>query len=114
MNVGFKVSDKLMISFDAANQKDIFQQLAKLSEIFSISECGACKGKDIRHVVREVPSGKQVFTYYELHCQKCRARLAFGQSTDTETLFPKRKDDDGKYLDNGGWVKYVKPADQAA
>lgn len=114
MNIEYKVSDKLQIGFEAANQKEIFQSLAQLSEVFSISECGACKSKDIRHVVREVPSGKQVFTYYELHCQKCRSKLAFGQSTDTVTLFPKRKDEDGKYFDNNGWVKYVKPADEAA
>jgi hypothetical protein len=113
MLVDYNVSDKLSLHFEAANQKEIFKSLSQLSEVFSISECGACKSKDIRHVVREVPSGKQIFTYFELHCQKCRARLAFGQSTDTVTLFPRRKDDDGKYLDNGGWVKYVKPTDEA-
>lgn len=108
MQIEYKVSDKLQINFEAANQKEVFQNLAQLSEVFSISECGACKSKDIRHVVREVPSGKQVFVYYELHCQKCRSKLAFGQSTDTITLFPKRKSEDGGYLDNGGWVKWQK------
>jgi MinD superfamily P-loop ATPase len=114
MQCDYKVNDKLIIKFDGANQKEVFQNLAQLGEVFSISECGACGSKDIRHAVRTVPSGKQVFTYYELHCQKCRARLSFGQSTDTVTLFPKRKDDEGKYLDNGGWTKYVKPTDESA
>lgn len=113
MQCDYKVNDKLIIKFESANQKEVFQNLAQLGEVFSISECGACGSKDIRHAVRTVPSGKQNFVYYELHCQKCRARLSFGQSTDTVTLFPKKKDESGEYLPNNGWTKYQKKDEES-
>lgn len=114
MNVSFKLSDKMTISFEASGQKEIFQQLAALSEIFSHSVCGACKSPDIRYVVRETSKGNKKFQYHELHCQKCRARLAFGQHSEGGTLFPKKKDESGEFLPNNGWVKFTKEEDAAA
>ncbi len=114
MNVSYRVSDKLTVGFEASLQKDIFQQLASLSEVFGISQCGACKSNDIRYVVREASKGAKKYLYHELHCQKCRARLAFGQHDGEKgTLFPKRKDEGGEYLDNNGWVVYKKETTEA-
>ena len=108
MHVTFKVNEKLDVSFDANLQKDIFQGLATLSEVFGISKCGACNKPDIRYVVREASKGTKKYQYHELHCNNCRARLAFGQHDGEKgTLFPKRKDAEGKYLANNGWVKYT-------
>lgn len=96
-----------------ANQLEVFEQLAVHTEIFGVKECGCCQSGDIKHVVRHVddpdPKKKKTYTYYELHCNQCRAKLAFGCKQDAEHLFPKRKDADDKYLPNNGWVKYVKP-----
>jgi hypothetical protein len=47
--------------------------------------------------------------YYELWCQNpdCRAKLGFGQHKTGDTLFPKRKDKEGNWLSDNGWVVYV-------
>jgi hypothetical protein len=108
MQLTYKLTDKLTVSFEASGQKEILQNLSVLSEIFSHSHCGACRKPDIRYVVRETSKGTKKFQYYELHCQNpaCRARLAFGQHSEGGTLFPKKKDDEGNYLPNNGWVKF--------
>lgn len=111
MLADFKVSPNLVLHIESSNQLDLFKQLGQLKEIFGISECSKCQSNDIRHVVREVddPNKKgKTYDYYELHCQSCRSKLAFGVKQDGETLFPKRKDQDGKWLDNNGWTQYKK------
>lgn len=108
MQFTYKLSDKMTVVFDASGQKDVFNILGSLSEIFSYNQCGACKSPDIRYVVRETSKGNKKFQYHELHCQKCRARLAFGQHSEGGTLFPKKKDEGGEFLPNNGWVKFTK------
>ena len=39
----------------------------------------------------------------------CGAVLGFGQHKKGGTLFPKRKDADGNWLENRGWYKYKPP-----
>lgn len=112
MHAEFQASEKLKITLDATGQTDLFNQLADVSEIFSHNSCGACKSPDIRYVVREVAKGTKKHKYYELHCQKCRSKLSFGQHNEGGTLFPHRKDKEGNYLANNGWVKFVKDADK--
>ena len=36
------------------------------------------------------------------------AALSFGQHKKGDTLFPKRKDEKGNWLENGGWHKWQK------
>lgn len=120
-----RVTDRLSIEVDGTSPEEIFDQLAEVTTVFEDSQCGACKSKDIKYVVRKV--GK--YTYREMHCKdmKCRARLTFGKSEDTQNLYPRRcetyktdqgkdkpkgsavKDENGKtkYLPNNGWTKYV-------
>ena len=95
---------RVQIEVEGSNQKELFKQMAEVQEVFDISACGACKGKDIHNVVRHVEDND----FYEYHCQnpQCRARLAFGQNKKGNTLFPKRRDDQGKPLANGGWSKW--------
>ena len=38
----------------------------------------------------------------------CGATLAFGQHKKGGTLLPKRKDENGNWLENGGWHKWQK------
>lgn len=84
--------------------KDLFKQLSSLQEVFANTTCLACNGGDhTRFVVRTVEDND----FYELHCQVCKARLSFGQHKKNGTLFPKRKDENGKWLEHGGWVKWI-------
>ena len=100
-------SGRLYIKVEGANQKEVFKKLASAQEVFEADDlCGVCGSGDIRFRVREVTKGNKTFDYFELACGKCFARLAFGQSNDTISLFPKRKDENNNYLPNRGWYKY--------
>jgi hypothetical protein len=99
---------RLFIKVDGNTQKEVFEKLAAAIEVFEAADkCGCC-GSTIRPRVRHVAKGNKTFDYYEMACQepRCHARLAFGQSTDTVSLFPKRKNETGEWLPNGGWSKY--------
>ncbi len=102
------------LEVEGGNQKELFENIAAVSEVFGVQECGACHDKNFKFVVRNVDKeekGKtKSYRYYEYHCTnpKCRAKLAFGSHQEGSTLFPKRKDDEGKWLPNNGWTIYVK------
>jgi hypothetical protein len=104
MKVRYTSSDgRLSVEVEGDKQKDVFGQLARFQEVFEHTTCGKCKKGDVRFVVRIVDDND----FYELHCASCRARLAFGQHKGKDgTLFPKRKDSEGKWLPDGGWLKY--------
>lgn len=104
MKIFYKVNDKLTFELEGEGQKEIFKELATIQEIFSEEKCGLCGSGNIRFVVRNVDGND----YYELRCIDCGAVLAFGQHKKGGTLFPKRKDDDGNYMPNRGWHKFVK------
>lgn len=104
MKILYKVNDKLTFELEGEGQKEIFKELATIQEIFSEEKCGLCGSNNIRFVVRNVDGND----YYELRCLDCGAVLAFGQHKKGGTLFPKRKDDDGNYMPNKGWHKFVK------
>ena len=89
--------------------KDVFKQLATAQEVFCADqECGCCKSKNLRFQSRQVDD----FEFYEIACIDCHARMAFGQAKKGGGLFPKRKDEDGNWLDNRGWSVYRKPEDK--
>lgn len=104
MKILYKVNDKLTFELEGEGQKEIFKELATIQEIFSEEKCGLCSSENIRFVVRNVDGND----YYELRCIDCGAVLAFGQHKKGGTLFPKRKDDDGNYMPNKGWHKFIK------
>ncbi len=101
MKVSYR-SGQLLFELEGAGQKEVFERLSEIQEIFGEEKCGACKGESLRYAVRVIDDNK----YFELHCTTCRARLAFGQHKKGGTLFPKRKDDDGNWLPNNGWIKW--------
>jgi hypothetical protein len=107
MKLNYKVSEKLSFELEGAGQKEIFKELSAIQEIFGEEVCGLCKSHNIRYVVRNVDGND----YYELRCSDCGAVLAFGQHKKGGTLFPRRKDDDGKWLPNKGWHKYTPKQD---
>ena len=103
MKVVYKANDKLQFELEGSGQKEIFKELALIQEIFSEEKCGVCGKTSLRFIVRNVDGND----YYELRCNDCGAILAFGQHKKGGTLFPKRKDDEGKYLPNKGWHKWA-------
>lgn len=103
MKVKYRPSAKIEFECEASDVKEVITQLSSLSEVFEESECGACKSKNVRFLKRT----NKGFDYYEMQCNHCHARLAFGQhKSEAKTLFPKRKDEDGNRLENNGWVKW--------
>lgn len=102
MKATFSPSSQITFEVEGENQKEVFSALARLQEVFSITSCGKCGGKDIRYVKRVVDDN----AYYEMQCLKCHARLSFGQHKKNNTLFPKRKDENNNWLADGGWLKW--------
>jgi hypothetical protein len=104
MKITYRARNGLSAEMQGENQKDLFQQIASFQEVFEETVCGACSGEDLRFVVRNVDDND----FYELHCQtvSCRSRLAFGQHKKGGSLFPSRKDKDGKWLPKNGWTKW--------
>lgn len=102
-----KVNPTTIFHIKGQTPAEVWEQLARVEEIFaSETKCFLC-GSGIRHVVRE---NKKKQKFFELHCMdaKCRARFAFGQhQTPQGSLFPQRKTRDGKYKPNNGWDKWV-------
>ena len=93
---------RINVQVEGESQKDIFTELGRFQEVFEEDTCGKCGADDIKFIVRTVDDNQ----YYELRCSKCASRLAFGVHKKGGGLFPKRKDQDGKWLADGGWVKW--------
>lgn len=102
MKAVYKVDERLTFELEATDQKGIFAELSSIQEIFGESQCGKCNSHDLKFVVREVDDNK----YYEIRCKKCGAKFSFGQAKKGGTLFPKKKDADGKWFNSGGWLKW--------
>ncbi len=98
-----KVNDKLNLKVKAEGQKELFKNLATVQEIFGENNCGMCGDDKLRYVVRTVDDND----YFEMRCTKCGAILSYGQHKKGGTLFPKRKDEKGNWLKDGGWHKYT-------
>ena len=95
-------SGKISVEIEADTQIELFQRLAKFQEIIAETKCGKCDSENIRFQVRNVDDN----LYYELKCMDCGAKLAFGVMKKGGRLFPKRKDKEGNWLPDGGWVKW--------
>lgn len=109
--------NQLQFEMQAEDAMDLFRQVANIQDVFEAeTKCGCCQSQNIRYGFREVDA----FKYYDLGCRDCGAQFKFGQRKQGG-LFPKRKDDQGKPLANGGWAKWEardehdsKPAPQQA
>jgi hypothetical protein len=103
---------RITVTLEGKTQTDLFEQLAQFQEVFENTVCerNGKRSDNVRFVVREDDEANK---YYELVCQDSdkelwHAKLAFGQHKKGGTLYPKRKDKDGTWLKNGGWVKFNK------
>ena len=101
MKASYEIN-KLNVEFEGETIKDIWQQLAIFQEIFGESSCGKCESESLRFVVRENDGNH----FYELRCDDCGARLSYGSHKKGGGLFPKRKDADGNWLPDKGWMKW--------
>lgn len=111
------VSDKYKLVVEAEDIKQLFRELKPASEIVGAAQkCGNCGSTNISFIVREAAdtkNPKKMYEFFELKCEKCKAKLQFGQLSDgSEGLFPKRKDDEGNYKPNGGWEVYKPQKEQ--
>lgn len=105
---------KVQFEVEGSNEKDIFRQFAKISEVFDEKRCGQCGKNDLHFVVRSVEKDKKVYEYFEMKCISCGSRLAYGQHQTGGSLFPKRKlDDDTFDKKNLGWGKYQREGGDA-
>lgn len=108
MKVRYK-TDGMEIEVEGKDTTACFDELARAAEVFGQNRCGACDNTDIRLVTREAKG----FTFREAFCCECKAALAFGVKKADGSLFPRRKDEDGNWLENNGWVMY-RPASDAS
>jgi len=106
MKVRYKI-ENLEVEVEGKDTKDVFSQISGAVEVFGNSRCGACDSIRTVPMVREVQGN----TYYEMRCLDCGASLSFGQKKADGSLFPKKKDKDGNWLDGSGWTKW-KPREE--
>ena len=120
MKATVKVNEQLSIDVEAEDVKKLFEGLANVQEVFGDNKCGACKSTEIRCCVRTVEDN----SFYELVCNKCHCKVAFGHNKTGGGMYPKRYQTDSKgkavkdkttgkpiYLENNGWTKYVPKED---
>ena len=107
---------RLTFEIEGETQKAVFTQIAAIQEVFdSEHKCGLCGGSDIRYMHRVTTTkGSKKCDYLHFVCRTkderghtCNARFDFGQSMEGGALFPKRKNEDGTWKQNGGWEKYT-------
>lgn len=123
-SVTVAINDKVSVTAEGQTVKEIFDNLALLTETFGEEKCGCCGSKRLKFRVRKVNSDGEKFEFPELVCQDCFAKLAYGISQEiTGFVYPKRivtgkrgkpvKDENGKvqYLPNNGWSKWEKKDD---
>lgn len=124
MKVEYKLNDRVTVVGEGDTQLEVFETLATLEEVFGDRECGKCGSRNLGFRVRHVQDGKKEYTYPEMKCNECHAKLAYGQMEGGK-LFPVRferkdgeyvkvndknvplgKKKDGKW--SYGWVKFNK------
>jgi len=93
---------RVTVELEGDTQVEIFAQLASFQEVFDETECGKCGSENLRFQVRNIEDN----LYYELKCMDCGARLSFGALKKGGGLFPRRKDKEGSWLSDRGWVKW--------
>lgn len=96
---------RFVIKATGETPKDVFGDLASMAEILDASEaCGKCGCTEIAPRVRRIEED----VFYEAKCtaSDCGATLGFGQSRKGGFLFPKRKDEEKKWMPNKGWTIY--------
>ena len=125
MLIRMKINNSLWIEAEAEKEVDAFKAASRLQEVFCHENCGKCKSVDTKFVCRK---DKDQNDWLEIVCNKCRAKLVFGQVKGKGgEIYPKirwdnlsatqqegRQDEKAYadahngYLPNNGWFVYVK------
>jgi hypothetical protein len=110
-----KVRDNLSFEIETKEQRDLFEQIASLLEVFGVKTCGLCKKSDLKFIIRK---NKDEDLFYEMVCLSCGAKLAFSVNKKGGTLYPVIRLKDGlpaKVTDEApfdyttkGWHKWEK------
>ncbi len=103
MIVKYKHGD-FMIEQEVDGYTGAFEFVSRVEEALHMEPCGLCDSTDIRRQARK----HDKFTFYELLCRSCGAKLEFGTVNDDHSpIYPKRRDPDTKKpRPNRGWAKY--------
>lgn len=113
MKVSFRASELFTVEAEGSTHAELFENLATLSETYSVQKCGCCGGSDIIPIKRKVDDD----VHYEMKCNKCNARLTISKKKTGE-LYPRRryhpkqgvvkagKAKEGDYVPNNGWEKW--------
>jgi hypothetical protein len=106
MKVQRKVSPTTILEAEGQTVAEVFEQLARLEEVFHGHEiCGLCKKPGAAYRVRQDKDGNK---YHEAVCLACGAEFRFGvRKTPAGVLFPQRKDAEGNVKPNDGWSKWT-------
>jgi hypothetical protein len=99
---------KMTVQLEGETQVDLFSQIASFQEVFGETSCGKCKSEKLRYLVR---TNKDDDAFYELRCESCSAKLAYGLMKKGGAMYPKRsegKGGDRKWLPDQGWMKWNK------
>ena len=89
------------IEVAADDVRSAVKSMAELQEFFGQTECGKCHAKQLLAFHRQDKDGND---YYSLSCAACGAKLDFGQHRTGGTLFVRRKDREGNWLPDNGWL----------
>jgi hypothetical protein len=88
------------VQVEASDVKEAIRKLSGYYDVFGEAECGLCGEANPAPVYRKAAG----YDYYELACRSCSGKLSFGQHQEGDTLFPKRKLEDGSFdTENRGW-----------
>lgn len=87
MKAFFSVRPNLQFEIEEKAQVNLFEEIARLQEVFGEEKCGLCNATDLRFANRVVEEN----TYHEIQCKACGAKLALSQNQKGGTLYPNRK-----------------------
>jgi len=92
------------MELESDTQIGLVDEIIRHNDVFGNDKCGKCNSEQVSFTRRDVDGD----LYYEIRCKKCGAKLALSQHKKGNTLYPRRKDKDGNYLPDNGWVKWDK------
>jgi len=85
---------KFQIQVTGKTEEDLFEQVSFWAEL--PCECGKCKSKNIVPQHRRTGNGKDIYDFYELRCNDCRATYSCGQKKEGG-LYPRGHKDTGEW-----------------
>jgi transcription elongation factor Elf1 len=105
---------QLQFEVEGKEQKEIFEQIAAIQDVFDENTCMLCGKTNLQFVDRIVEDNH----FYEMQCKSCGGRLSFSQNKKGGSLYAVRKLKDGRAAtikdeppfdwSTKGWYKYDK------